>query len=152
MSLGAGLYLAMPNGKNTSVADVPRGVRNNNPGNIEKGAAWDGLSADQSSDDRFAVFDSPVFGIRALTRVLLTYRERHGLRTPEQIISRWAPDFENDTDSYVQAVASAAGIGPTDPVTDDELPAVVAAIIYHENGVNPYPADMIADGIARAKA
>jgi hypothetical protein len=132
-------------------AGAARGLRNHNPGNIEKGEAWDGLSVDQSADERFAVFDSPVYGIRALTKVLLTYRS-YGVRTPEQIINRWAPDFENDTDSYVSAVAAAAGIAETDPVTDDELPAVVAAIIQHENGSNPYSAATISDGIKAAFA
>ena len=177
VALGAGLYLASssefePAGRAnawasdtpgpgpgkpagvalTTGARAPRGIRNNNPGNIEKGAPWQGLAADQSADSRFAVFDSPVYGIRALTVVLLTYRNRHKLRTPREIISRWAPAFENDTGSYVAAVARAAGIGPDDPVTDQELPAVVAAIIKHENGINPYPADLIADGIRRAYA
>jgi len=132
--------------------DAARGLRNHNPGNIEKGENWQGLSADQSADERFAVFDSPVYGIRALTKVLLTYRNQYGIRTPEQIINRWAPAFENDTGSYVAAVAAAAGIAPTDPVTDSELPAVVAAIIKHENGSNPYSAATIADGISRAYA
>ena len=133
-------------------AGAARGLRNHNPGNIEKGAAWDGLSMDQSSDERFAVFDSPVYGIRALTKVLLTYRNRYGIRTPEQIIGRWAPEFENDTGSYVAAVAAAAGIAPTDPVTDNELPAVVAAIIKHENGSNPYSAEVLDEGIKQAYA
>lgn len=140
------------NTPNTSMADAPRGIRNHNPGNIEKGANWQGLATDQSQDDRFAVFASPVWGIRALTKVLLTYRDRYGIRTPADIIARWAPEFENNTEAYINAVASAAGIQPTDPVTDDELPAVVAAIIHHENGVNPYPDDLILEGIARAYA
>jgi hypothetical protein len=153
-ALGAGLYLAASSREagNGVESDAPRGIRNHNPGNIEKGAAWDGLAADQSGDDRFAVFDSPVYGIRALTKVLLTYRNRHGLRTPAEIISRWAPSFENDTGAYAQHVASAAGIGVDDPVTDTELPAVVAAIIQHENGVNPYPWALINEGIDRAYA
>jgi len=133
-------------------ASAARGLRNHNPGNIEKGANWQGLSADQSADERFAVFDSPVYGIRALTKVLLTYRNKYGVRTPEQIIGRWAPDFENDTGSYVAAVAAAAGIAPTDPVTDNELPAVVAAIIKHENGSNPYSAEVLDEGIKKAYA
>lgn len=153
-ALGAGLYLAArsPGAGPAGVADAPRGIRNNNPGNIEKGDAWQGLADDQSQDERFAVFTDPVWGIRALAKTLLTYRNNYGIRTPRQIISRWAPSTENDTGSYVAHVAAAAGIGADEPVTDDRLPAVVAAIIKHENGVQPYPADLIAAGIARAYA
>lgn len=151
-AIGAGLYLATRSDEAGRVSDVPRGIRNNNPGNIEKGDPWQGLAEDQSADERFAVFSAPVWGIRALARTLLTYRNRYGLRTPEQIISRWAPATENDTAAYIDHVARAAGIAPTAPVTDAELPAVVAAIIKHENGINPYPADLIAEGIARAYA
>jgi len=38
---------------------IPRGIRNHNPGNIEKGDPWQGLAADQSGDPRFAVFAAP---------------------------------------------------------------------------------------------
>lgn len=151
-ALGAGLYLASTSREAGPESDAPRGIRNNNPGNIEKGDAWQGLAEDQSEDERFAVFSEPVYGIRALAKTLLTYRNRYGIRTPEQIISRWAPSIENNTGAYVAHVASQAGIEPGEPVTDTELPAVVAAIIEHENGVNPYPQTLINEGIARAYA
>lgn len=152
VALGAGLYLASTSREAGPGSDAPRGIRNNNPGNIEKGEPWDGLAADQSQDDRFAVFDSPVYGIRAMTKILLTYRNRYGLRTPEQIISRWAPPHENDTGSYARFVADQAGIAVTDPVTDAELPRVIEAMIQLENGVQPYPAALIREGIQRAYA
>ena len=49
-------------------AELPRGIRNHNPGNIDKGADWEGLADDQSSDSRFCVFKDPVWGIRAMAR------------------------------------------------------------------------------------
>ena len=55
---------------------LPRGIRNKNPGNIKLGTKWDGL-ADEQSDPVFCVFSEAVWGIRALMRILLTYRFTH---------------------------------------------------------------------------
>ena len=52
---------------------LPRGIRNKNPGNIKLGTDWDGL-ADEQSDPVFCVFKEAVWGIRALVKILLTYR------------------------------------------------------------------------------
>ena len=69
-----------------------RGYRNRNPGNIEHVPAnkWQGL-AEPPSDGRFCRFTSHEFGIRALAALLVTYQDRHKLRTPRAIIERWAP-------------------------------------------------------------
>lgn len=129
---------------------LTRGERNNNPGNIEKGSPWLGLSPDQSQDNRFAVFEEPIYGIRALAKLLLNYQRIHGLQTVEQIINRYAPPTENVTQSYVQSVANRLGVSPrerlnlSDPNT---LMAVVSAIIRHENGRVIYPREIIAQGV-----
>ena len=69
---------------------TPRGIRNNNPLNIELGDQWQGLAASQT-DGRFAQFQAPEYGFRAAAKVLNTYQNKHGLTTPRQMISRWAP-------------------------------------------------------------
>lgn len=126
----------------------PRGIRNNNPGNIERrGTRWRGMSPDQSFDPRFIVFTAPEFGIRAMTRVIRNYMAR-GLTTVEEIINTWAPPVENDTGAYVRAVARAVGVRADDPVQWDKMPELLAAIIQHENGVQPYSPELIARGIA----
>jgi hypothetical protein len=80
-----------------------RGLRNNNPGNIDRNTIkWQGMADDQSSDPRFVVFKAPVFGIRALAKTLLAYQNQHGCKTIRQIINRWAPPSENKTEAYVQ--------------------------------------------------
>ncbi len=81
---------------------TPRGVRNHNPGNIERDARtrWQGQAARQS-DPRFVVFTAPEWGIRAMARVLITYQDRHGCNTVAKIINRWAPPGENATSAYV---------------------------------------------------
>lgn len=138
---------------------TPRGIRNNNPGNIEKGAGWRGLAEDQSGDDRFAIFKSPVWGIRALCKVLLTYhRHRRAadgsvIDTVREYIFRWAPPSENDTDAYVMAVRMALDvekgeiIDPENPLT---LQMLAGAIIQHENGEQPYSQETLRAGVNMA--
>lgn len=131
---------------------LPRGIRNNNPGNIEKtGDAWQGL-ADIQPDSRFFTFSDPVYGIRALAKIIRNYRDRYGLNTVQGIINRWAPPVENNTSAYVRAVAAKVGVAPTEPLAWDagQLRRLVEAIIQHENGQQPYSMATIADGISRA--
>lgn len=124
---------------------LPRGIRNNNPGNIRKSADnWQGLSPEQT-DSAFFQFKTPLYGIRALAVVLRNYRDKHGLHTVRGIINRWAPPVENNTSSYVNAVASAMGVSPDAPLAWnwDMLRKLVAAIIKHENGQQPYSMELI---------
>lgn len=119
----------------------PRGIRNNNPGNIRKSKdPWQGL-AERQTDAAFFVFKSPVYGIRALARVLIAYQDKKKLRTIRDIIGRWAPQTENDTNAYIISVADATGFSQ-DQILDmhrfDHLKPLVEAIIHHENGQQPY--------------
>lgn len=51
---------------------LPRGIRNNNPGNIRHGANWLGLNPNgRNIDSAFCVFESPFFGIRALAKAVV---------------------------------------------------------------------------------
>ena len=129
-----------------------RGLRNNNPGNIRHSSSnWQGMSADQSGDSEFVQFDSPEYGIRALTRLLRNYQTRHGLYTVRQIINRYAPPSENITGAYVDHVARVAGVDPDARIDiNEKMVPVVNAIIKHENGINPYPANVISTGIGLA--
>ena len=119
----------------------PRGIRNNNPGNIRRnGDPWQGLAKDQT-DREFFTFQSAVYGIRALARLLITYQDKYGLCTIEGIITRWAPAIENNTASYIQAVARNTGFSALqtlDMHRFEHLKPVVEAIIQHENGQQPY--------------
>lgn len=137
-------------GGGTVVYKGARGLRNNNPGNIRHGSQWEGMSANQS-DPEFITFVSPVYGIRAMTRVLKNYQAMYGLNTIEKIITRWAPPEENDTASYIAQVVKATGIPARTPVTVASiLPRLIPAIIQHENGAQPYSQDILLRGIALA--
>jgi hypothetical protein len=124
----------------------PRGIRNRNPGNIRRSSdRWKGLAALQS-DPAFFVFETPLWGIRAMAVILRNYQRRHGLKTLGQIIGRWAPPGENDTASYVAAVSKATRIGPRaqlDLRDAATLRALIAAIIRRENGLQPYDPETI---------
>ena len=137
-----------------------RGLRNNNPMNMIKGIEWQGLALPsemtprQRAEGKFAVFVAPEWGIRAGVRNLHTYREKYGLVTVRGIISRWAPEEDdNDVEAYVQAVSEGMSVDPdqkldtTDPVT---LAGLVRGIIQHENGKQPYTAALIDRAIEMA--
>lgn len=128
----------------------PRGVRNNNPGNIRVGDAWQGLTG--GDDAGFCIFDTPENGIRALARVLISYQAKHGLRTLRQMVSRWAPESENDTEAYIESVCQQCGASPDNPyiLTPGRLLPLVRAIIKHENGQMPYAADVLQAGVDAA--
>lgn len=113
---------------------LPRGLRNNNPGNIEDGDYARSLPGYAGSDGRFAIFDSPDAGGQAKTRLLGSYINR-GFNTPASIINRWAPPSDNNpTEAYADYVARRAGIGVNDQVTQEQIPLIAQAISEFENG------------------
>lgn len=133
---------------------VSRGLRNNNPGNIERRERWQGMSEDQT-DERFITFDSPEYGIRAMARVLRNYGRKYDIWTIEQIVSRWAPSSENETKEYINHVSEQLDIPPAMPLNlenDDLLGRLIRAIIKHENGSVPYADEMIARGVQLEKS
>lgn len=143
------------------MAGTTRGIRNNNPGNIDRNSAnkWQGrmprekMTDAQKAEKRFEVFASPAWGIRAMCILLITYFDKHGCTSVEKIINRWAPPRENDTGAYVRMVATAVGRGPNEFINVHEyrwLRPLVLAIIRHENGVQPYNDDVIEEGLRLA--
>lgn len=129
----------------------PRGVRNNNPGNIRWGDEWKGLVAEkQRSDKSFCQFTAPEYGIRAMIIILRNYQRKHGLNTISGIIHRWAPTNENDTQAYINSVAKATGVDPDQRIdTSDSrfMMKLLQAIIQHENGDQPYSFDVFVKAI-----
>lgn len=147
----AGSRRAVAGGGEAS-ADGPRGVRNNNPGNLEASSSnpWVGQTG---SDGRFAKFETPEHGIRALGRNLLSY-QRQGIDTVGEIINRWAPPTDNnDTAAYIKSVCAQLGVKadqPLDASNPDTLQALCAAIIKHENGSQPYSNEQLSTGVSAA--
>jgi hypothetical protein len=128
---------------------MTRGLRNQNPGNIRHGADWQGMAPHQDDPD-FVTFLSPQWGIRAIVRILRSYKA-HGLKTIGAAIDRWAPPNENNTGSYILAVCKECGLQPDTIVDyDNIMMTLVKAIIRHENGEQPYTDDVIQMGIELA--
>jgi len=128
-----------------------RGIRNNNPGNIRhSNIHWQGQSS-QQTDAAFVQFDTPEYGIRALSKLLDTYSTKYNLNTVQGIIGRYAPASENDTSAYASAVARALGVSPDARIDVQERKAdLIAAIIKHENGIQPYALAVIQTGVSLA--
>lgn len=135
------------------MTNTPRGIRLNNPGNLEKnGTPWQGLAADQP-DERFYKFDDAAWGIRAMARTLITYQDTHKINTVKGIINRWAPPHENDTRAYVLHVSQLLEVSPDQPIDVHQhavMAPLVKAIIRHENGQQPYSDDVVNEGLRRA--
>ncbi len=117
---------------------TPRGVANKNPGNLQKNGndKWQGLSKEQN-DPSFFQFDSAVYGIRALARTLLAYQDRNSCECVSDLISRWAPPMENNTEAYISAVCALTGVGRHACIDLHKyavLRALTEAIILQENG------------------
>lgn len=117
------------------MAQMPRGLRNKNPGNIVKGQQWQGLSNDQP-DSRFCTFNSYVYGCRALLKLLVTYTTKRDCTTVSKIITRYAPSNENDTKSYINSVSKFLNVEPSEELSfnKDTYINLGKAISIHENG------------------
>lgn len=116
---------------------LARGIRNNNPGNIELNSnKWLGLSQEQT-DGRFAQFTTMPYGCRALLKLLSNYYRIYGLNTVKSIINRWAPNNENNTDAYVKSVCKYLNVAPNQKIDLSNIEILVSlgkAIALHENG------------------
>jgi hypothetical protein len=99
----------------------PRGIRNNNPLNIRRsGDKWQGLRVLQE-DKAFFQFSEMKWGWRAAFRLLChTYYGKYKLRTIRDIITRWAPPKENNTEAYIRRVTDRIGIGPDKELGDPQ--------------------------------
>ena len=75
------------------------------------GDKWQGLRVLQV-DRSFCQFETMAYGWRAAFRLLCrTYYGKYKLRTIRDIITRWAPPKENDTEVYIRRVTDRIGIG-----------------------------------------
>ena len=134
---------------------LPRGIRNNNPGNIRLSRTrWQGQRNFQF-DPAFVEFSTPLHGLRALMRLLMTYHCKHGLDTVTALINRYAPPHENATDGYIHQVAKRLGVARDARLSlhkRDIMVTLARAIVSHENGRphTGYPRDWYEHAIYEA--
>jgi hypothetical protein len=129
--------------------DLPRGIRNNNPANIRyDGTTWQGLD-DPASDGAFCRFIDVRYGIRAIVKILNSYAAR-GLVSIRDIVSTWAPATENNVESYIYSVSVSMNYPEDEPIPEYKRADLIAAMIKHENGMQPYTVATINEGVAWA--
>lgn len=122
------------------MANVTRGIRNNNPGNIRISTAnWQGkIPITQNTDGAFEQFVSMGYGIRALYRLLITYFG-YGLNTVDAIIDRYAPAGDNSEQArqnYKQFIRDE--VGSNEIQTREEFLRLADAIMIFENSAEGF--------------
>lgn len=126
--------------------ESPRGLRNNNPGNIRRNNDVFQGEVNPSRDKEFKQFTNMAHGYRAIFRILKNYHRNYHLKTIRKMIGRWAPENENNTEAYIKAVSDYAGIGPDDTISFDreQMIRIVAGMSRVENGREADMSEVIA--------
>ena len=122
---------------NNKEKKLPRGLRNNNPGNIRQSSTKYLGEVQPSQDSAFKQFQSIDYGYRAMFVLIEHYYRKRGLKSIRQIISRYAPACENNTEGYIQQVASICfrSVDEEIDITNkDEMVLLVSAMSRVENG------------------
>lgn len=117
---------------------APRGIRNNNPGNLvySKVNDWLGkVPKDKNTDGTFEQFTDYKYGVRALIILLRNYI-KGDRNTISKIFAEYAPVTENNTQEYINFVAKRTGIKADARLTatKDIIKALSQAIAKMENG------------------
>ena len=141
--IAAGAFMTTTKSKKT------RGLRNNNAGNIRWDNRTQWLGQVGADDKNFIIFSDEKYGIRAMVRVLRSY-QRRGVVTLGDIIATWAPANENNVEAYISSVEQKTGFKRDQVMFQQNYPELIAAIIHHENGTQPYAMATIYEGIALA--
>ena len=138
----------------------PRGLRLNNPLNIERvpGQTWIGQAAFQG-DPIFVTYLTPEYGYRAAARLLMHKFSRGqtsvllivGGKPAEHgpPIGGWAPAADhNNVEQYVDAVSKRLGVEPDAPLDlPNRLPELMHAMTVQEQGSCPFEDSVIVAGI-----
>lgn len=118
----------------------PRGIRNNNPGNIKiAGNKWLGkVPENQNSDGTFEQFFEYRYGIRAMILLLISYMLKHDKRNLVELIARYtAGDTAEEQANYVTFVSEKTKISPVEYLSPNKetLRKLVKAMTHRENDV-----------------
>lgn len=114
----------------------PRGIRNNNPGNLNF-AGQAGATKEGGENGRFAVFESMRDGISALYKQIQLYFSR-GVNTIESVVNKYAPAGDNNNvQAYIKQLVGATGKQEDEKLSGEDTETVfklIRGIINHENG------------------
>lgn len=125
-----------------------RGIRNNNPANIKRSSTRWAYMRSIQSDNKFVQFTEMKYGIRAFFILMRTYRYKYGLKTPSQIIDRFAPSSENDTNAYKNFFSSRL-IDIDKPIRSDLWYCIFAKYVFRYESLficsTSYLVDILSD-------
>ena len=108
-------------------------IAKNNIFNIRQGAKWQGMTGTKKG---FVEFKNQEYAIRAWLILMRTYRRRYGCRTVEQIVTRYAPPNENNTEQYIAYCRRQLHLEPNSTLNFDcEYISLAAAMAKMETGV-----------------
>lgn len=131
---------------------LPRGIRNNNPGNLNF-AGQAGAEKESGQSGRFSVFKTAEEGLRAMASQLMRYSNR-GIDTIKEIVGKYAPESENNTAAYRSVLSKALGISEQEKVdvfNPEQMRNLMEAMIRHENkGMSPYSKEQFMEAIMSA--
>lgn len=113
---------------------TPRGIRNNNWGNIKLNPRFNWIGQIIGEDKVFVTFSNPFWGLRALVRISFSYNRKYKIDTVEKFIRRFAPKSENDTVSYIEYVLSKVECNAIKLKDKDYMRSFIKAICEIENG------------------
>ncbi|EPE4838417.1 lytic transglycosylase domain-containing protein [Yersinia enterocolitica] len=120
-----------------AIYSLPRGLRNNNPGNLNF-AGQRGATLEDGPNARFARFPSMVEGIAALDRQVMLYLKRDK-NTIDKIIDIYAPSSDgNNTSAYKSYLSRYTGLGLNEKINSSNVYTIqklIQGIINHENGL-----------------
>lgn len=110
----------------------------NNPFNIRFSPSdhWLGLDGD---DNGFCTFSDLSYGIRAWFLIIKRYREYWHHNTIMSIVHRFAPETENDTESYIKYCCKFCQRDCDELLSDSDLPSLALAMASFEG--NPLSID-----------
>lgn len=130
----------------------PRGLRNNNPGNLNF-VGQHGAKLEDGPNARFAQFPTMLDGIAALDKQVGLYLKR-GTNTIDKIMDIYAPKSDkNDTAAYKSYLSRFTGLGikeEIDPSNNEQIKRLIVGIINHENG--PAASTISGDDVLKAMA
>ena len=98
-------------------------IAKNNIFNIRAGRAqWLGMTGTRKG---FVEFDTQEHGIRAWLVLMRSYRRRYGCRTIRQIVTRFAPPTENQTERYIRYCCQVVMLGDNADICQDIMFAML---------------------------
>lgn len=109
----------------------------NNPYNIRYNVAnnWQGQTEPSKG---FCQFSELRYGVRAGLLIVMNYRNLYNLKTPREIIERWAPSIENDTVAYISFVGQLLDVDKPISSTLEYIVLMYAMWRFEQGSVVPF--------------